>query len=104
MTLPKVYTIESRGASQKDRSSEDEDACNRMGRAERTTESCAWSKPNLLTSTRTGVWPAFRLVPVRRPPRRSRSMQFGTVVNLPNRTGEERRRQTLCDNRDNNFV
>lgn len=55
MTLPKVNTIESRGISQKDRSSENEDACNRVGRAERTTESCAWSKPNLLTSTRTGV-------------------------------------------------
>ena len=26
------------------------------------------------------------------------------LVNLPNRTGEERRRQTLCDNRDNKFV
>ena len=27
-----------------------------------------------------------------------------TIVNLRNRTGEERRRQTLCDKRDNNFV
>ena len=27
-----------------------------------------------------------------------------TLVNLRNRTGEERRRQTLCDKRDNNFV
>ena len=27
-----------------------------------------------------------------------------TVVGLRNRTGEERRRQTLCDKRDNNFV
>ena len=80
MTLRKVNTIGSRGISQKDRSSENEDACNRVGRAERTTESCAWSKPNLLTSTRTGVWPEFRLVPVRRPPRRSRSMHFGTVT------------------------
>ena len=26
------------------------------------------------------------------------------VVNLRNRKGEERRRQTLCDKRDNNFV
>ena len=26
------------------------------------------------------------------------------IVNLPNRTGEERRGQTSCDNRDNNFV
>ena len=26
------------------------------------------------------------------------------LVNLHNRTGEERRRQTLCDKRDNNFV
>ena len=26
------------------------------------------------------------------------------LVNLRNRTGEERRRQTLCDNRDNKFV
>ena len=26
------------------------------------------------------------------------------IVNLRNRTGEERRRQTLCDKRDNNFV
>ena len=26
------------------------------------------------------------------------------IVNLRNRTGEERRRQTLCDERDNNFV
>ena len=26
------------------------------------------------------------------------------VVNSRNKTGEERRRQTLCDNRDNNFV
>ena len=26
------------------------------------------------------------------------------VVNLRNRTGEERRRQTLCDKRDNNFA
>ena len=46
MTLPKVYTIESRGASQNDRSSEDEDACNRMGRVEKTTESCACRSPN----------------------------------------------------------
>ena len=29
---------------------------------------------------------------------------MGKIVNLRNRTGEERRRQTLCDNRDNNFV
>ena len=27
-----------------------------------------------------------------------------TVVNLGNRTREVRRRQTLCDKRDNNFV
>ena len=27
-----------------------------------------------------------------------------TIVNLRNRTGEERGRQTLCDKRDNNFV
>ena len=27
-----------------------------------------------------------------------------TILNLRNRTGEERRRQTLCDKRDNNFV
>ena len=27
-----------------------------------------------------------------------------SLVNLRNRTGEERRRQTLCDKRDNNFV
>ena len=26
------------------------------------------------------------------------------LVSLRNRTGEERRRQTLCDKRDNNFV
>ena len=26
------------------------------------------------------------------------------VVNLRNRTGEERRRQTFCDKRDNNFA
>ena len=26
------------------------------------------------------------------------------LVSLRNRTGEERRRQTLCDRRDNNFV
>ena len=26
------------------------------------------------------------------------------LVNLRNRMGEERRRQTLCDNRDNKFV
>ena len=26
------------------------------------------------------------------------------LVNLRKRTGEERRRQTLCDNRDNKFV
>ena len=26
------------------------------------------------------------------------------IVNLRNRTGEERRRQTLCDKRDNNFI
>ena len=26
------------------------------------------------------------------------------VVNSRNKTGEERRRKTLCDNRDNNFV
>ena len=26
------------------------------------------------------------------------------LVNLRNRTGEERRRQTLCDKRDNNFI
>ena len=26
------------------------------------------------------------------------------IVNLRNRTEEERRRQTLCDKRDNNFV
>ena len=38
------------------------------------------SKPHLLTSTRTGVWPELRLVPVRRPPRRSRSMHFVTVT------------------------
>ena len=30
--------------------------------------------------------------------------QLLTIVNLRNRTGEERRRQTLCDERDNNFV
>ena len=27
-----------------------------------------------------------------------------TLVNLSNRTGEERRRLTLCDKRDNNFA
>ena len=27
-----------------------------------------------------------------------------TLVNLPNRTGEERTRQTLCDKDDKNFV
>ena len=27
-----------------------------------------------------------------------------TLVNLRNRMGEERRRQTLCDKRDNNFA
>ena len=27
-----------------------------------------------------------------------------TIVNLCNGTGEERRRQTLCDKRDTNFV
>ena len=27
-----------------------------------------------------------------------------SAVSLRNRTGEERRRQTLCDKRDNNFV
>jgi len=27
-----------------------------------------------------------------------------SLVNLRNRTGEERRRQSLCDKRDNNFV
>ena len=26
------------------------------------------------------------------------------LLNLRNRTGEERRRQTLCDKRDNNFI
>ena len=34
----------------------------------------------------------------------SPSVSNRTVVNLRNRTGEERRRQTLCDKRDNNFV
>ena len=29
--------------------------------------------------------------------------QSKPIVNLRNRTGEERRRQTLCDNRDDNF-
>ena len=29
---------------------------------------------------------------------------FERIVNLRNRTGEERRRQNLCDKRDNNFV
>ena len=29
---------------------------------------------------------------------------FQRIVNLRNRTGEERRRQNLCDKRDNNFV
>ena len=29
---------------------------------------------------------------------------FERIVNLCNRTGEERRRQNLCDKRDNNFV
>ena len=32
------------------------------------------------------------------------NMQLPTVVNLRNKTGEERRRQTLCNKRDNNFV
>ena len=29
---------------------------------------------------------------------------FERIVNLRNRTGEERRRQNLCDKRDNNFA
>ena len=29
---------------------------------------------------------------------------FERIVNLRNRAGEERRRQNLCDKRDNNFV
>lgn len=45
MTLRKVYTIESDGASQKDLNSEAEDACNRMGRVESTAESCACQSP-----------------------------------------------------------
>ena len=36
---------------------------------------------------------------------RSRSVaKSANLVHLRNRTGEERRRQTLCDKRDNNFV
>ena len=31
-------------------------------------------------------------------------LQLLTVVNLRNRTGEERKQQTLCDKSDNNFV
>ena len=34
----------------------------------------------------------------------SHEVAFNIIVNLSNRTGEERRRQTLCDKRDNNFV
>ena len=30
--------------------------------------------------------------------------EMQSLVDLRNRTGEERRRQTLCDKRDNNFV
>ena len=37
-----------------------------------------------------------------RPPRQSPLQPF--LVNLRNRTGEEKRRQILCDKRDNNFV
>ena len=33
----------------------------------------------------------------------SHEVTFNMIVNLRNRTGEERRRQTLCDKRDNNF-
>ena len=29
---------------------------------------------------------------------------YKLLMNLRNRTGEERRRQTLCDKRDNNFA
>ena len=35
---------------------------------------------------------------------RAPSALTGLVANLRNRTGEERREQTLCDKRDNNFV
>ena len=34
----------------------------------------------------------------------SHEVAFNIIVNLRNRTGKERRRQTLCDKRDNNFV
>ena len=33
-----------------------------------------------------------------------RWVSFRVIVDLRNRTGEERRRQALCDKRDNNFV
>ena len=33
----------------------------------------------------------------------SHEVAFNIIVNLPNRTGEERRRQTLRDKRDYNF-
>ena len=33
----------------------------------------------------------------------SHEVAFNIIVNLPNRTGEERRRQTLRDKRDDNF-
>ena len=33
----------------------------------------------------------------------SHEVAFNIIVNLPNRTGEKRRRQTLCDKRDNNL-
>ena len=33
----------------------------------------------------------------------SHEVAFNIIVNLPNRTGEKRRRQTLRDKRDNNF-
>ena len=34
----------------------------------------------------------------------SHEVAFNIIVNLRNRTGKERRRQTLCDKRDNNLV
>ena len=33
----------------------------------------------------------------------SKSLLYHILVSLRNRTGEERRRKTLCDKRDNNF-
>ena len=34
----------------------------------------------------------------------SHEVAFNIIVNLRNRTGKERRRQTLCDKRDDNYV